>query len=183
MDLQNPYAPPAAPPAFAPPTDAAAGTMHTTELASREARFAANLVDNFVYGPGVIGGVVLGHAIRPENDDLGVVLVHHLTDALWPRHRKLWLSRWRLRAGVGGYHYYLTSHDREVARVQAGTPGKVLATQLGYDDARFSPLPTLNAEEQQRWGCDCIFIGHREPRTEEYLAALLRSHCRKRWKR
>ena len=107
--------------------------------------------------------------------NLGVVLVHHLTDALWPRHRKLWVSRWRLRAGVGGYHYYLTSHDRELARVQAGTPGRVLATQLGYDDARFSPLPTLSAEEQQRWGCDCIFIGHREPRTQENLAALLRS--------
>lgn len=104
----------------------------------------------------------------------GVILIHHLTDALWPRKWQIWLTRWRLRAGARHYNFYLTSNEVDARRLESIVRGRVLLTQLGFDDRRFNAQPVPNAGSARKWANDVIFIGHREPRTQLYLEALLR---------
>ena len=104
----------------------------------------------------------------------GVILIHHLTDALWPRKWQLWLTRWRLRAGARHYNFYLTSNEVDARRLAGIVQGRVLLTQLGFDDRRFNGRPVVGAGASSKWANDVLFIGHREPRTQQYLETLLR---------
>lgn len=104
---------------------------------------------------------------------LGVILVHHLTDALWPRQWRLRLTRLLLVRGARYYHYYITSHEADAALLQTRIPGQVLVTQLGYDEQRFDNQPISDPAVRAKWRNDLIFIGHHEPRTERGICALI----------
>jgi len=103
----------------------------------------------------------------------GVVLIHHVTDALWPRHLMIRITRLALTAGCRYYHFYLTSNEVDHRRLQSRVQGKVLLTQLGFDDRRFDAQPIHDEAVRQEWSNDTVFIGHHEPRTERFVAALL----------
>lgn len=103
----------------------------------------------------------------------GVILVHHLTDALWPKQWRLRLTRWQLVAGARYYQYYVTSHATDAARLKAMIPAQVLITQLGYDERRFNTHSMADPAVAAKWSNDLIFVGHHEPRTERGICALI----------
>ncbi|MEO6243806.1 MAG: glycosyltransferase [Opitutaceae bacterium] len=103
----------------------------------------------------------------------GVRLVHHVTDALWPRNLRLQLTRLRLAATAKLYDHFITSNASDCQRLQRVMPGRVRLTQLGYDERRFDAAPISDPALIARWRRDVIFVGHHEPRTERGLLALI----------
>ena len=103
----------------------------------------------------------------------GVRLAHHVTDALWPRNLRLQLTRLRLAAHAPLYDHYVTSNEQDFGRLQRVMPGRVVLTQLGYDERRFDAAPIEDAALVARWRRDVIFVGHHEPRTERGIVALI----------
>ncbi len=108
----------------------------------------------------------------------GVRLTHHVTDALWPHPLSLRLTRRRLAATAPLYDHYLTSNAADFRRLQPTMPGRVLLTQLGYDERRFDAKPVRDPEVAARWTHDAIFVGHWEPRTERGITALISAGVR-----
>ncbi|MBL9201461.1 MAG: glycosyltransferase family 1 protein [Opitutaceae bacterium] len=108
----------------------------------------------------------------------GVRLAHHVTDALWPQPVRLRLTRRRLAATAPLYDHYLTSNAADFRRLQGAMGGRVLLTQLGYDERRFHTRPGPDRDAAARWAHDAIFVGHWEPRTERGLAALIDARVR-----
>ena len=103
----------------------------------------------------------------------GVRLAHHVTDALWPRNLRLQLTRLRLAANARLYDHFVTSNESDFQRLQSVMPGRVMLTQLGYDERRFEAGPIQDASMVERWRRDVIFVGHHEPRTERGICALI----------
>jgi len=103
----------------------------------------------------------------------GVVTVHHLTDALWPDSARLRFTRRQLVKTALDYDYYITSNEQDVVRLRATSRGEVVATQLGYDDRRFTSTPI--AAGNNGAAHDIVFIGHREPHTEQGICALIQA--------
>lgn len=103
----------------------------------------------------------------------GVVTVHHLTDALWPDNARLRFTRRQLVKTALDYDYYITSNEQDVVRLRARSRGEVVATQLGYDDRRFTS--TAIAARHNGLAQDIVFIGHREPHTEQGICALIQA--------
>ncbi len=108
----------------------------------------------------------------------GVRLVHHVTDALWPQPLRLRLTRRRLAGTATLYDCHLTSNGADFRRLEEAMPGRVLLTQLGYDERRFHARPEVDRAAAARWTNDAVFVGHWEPRTERGLAALVRAGVR-----
>lgn len=123
-------------------------------------------------------GVWVAPATLHELRRNGVRLAHHVTDALWPRPLRLRLTRRRLAATAPLYDHYVTSNAADFRRLQAVMPGRVVLTQLGYDERRFNARPTRDREAAARWVHDAVFIGHWEPRTERGIAALIAAGVR-----
>jgi len=95
----------------------------------------------------------------------GAFLVHHNTDALFPKKISYRWSYRLIRQSLPHFHLYLTSNRRDYEyRASLSTPQTEL-TYLGYDKNRFQP------GIQERRGI--LFVGHHEDRTERYLQALV----------
>lgn len=95
----------------------------------------------------------------------GIFLVHHNTDALFPRR---WSYQWSyrlIRQTLSGFHLYLTSNRQDYERLAPRASPQTELTFLGYDKSRFFPV----AGERR----GIIFIGHHEPRTERYIQGLV----------
>ena len=103
----------------------------------------------------------------------GVRLAHHVTDALWPRNLRLQLTRLRLAANAPLYDHYVTSNEADFQRLQRAMPGRVVLTQLGYDERRFDAAAIGDPALVARWQREVIFVGHHEPRTECGITALI----------
>ncbi len=103
----------------------------------------------------------------------GVSLAHHVTDALWPRNLRLQLTRLRLAANAPLYDHFVTSNAADYQRLQRVMPGRVVLTQLGYDERRFDAAAIDEPALIARWQRDVIFVGHHEPRTERGICALI----------
>ncbi len=101
----------------------------------------------------------------------GAFLVHHVTDALFSRHRKTYWWLRLLRKALPLYDLNFTSNvDDHAWLLRAGVRAEL--TYLGYDPARFDggPIPPETAE---RWKSSLLFAGHYEPRTERGILALI----------
>jgi spore maturation protein CgeB len=103
----------------------------------------------------------------------GVVISHHLTDSLWPTNFRLRLTRRQLVSTACDYDFYFTSNERDAETLQAMTSGKVFLTQLGYDERRFSPRAKSVPVPGEKHVHSIVFVGHREPRTERGVCALI----------
>lgn len=95
----------------------------------------------------------------------GFFLVHHNTDALFPRRFSYRWSYLLIRQTLSGFHLYLTSNRLDYERLAPRPFPQTELTYLGYDKTRFHPAAT------ERQGM--IFIGHHEPRNERYIRSLV----------
>jgi len=102
----------------------------------------------------------------------GAFLVHHFTDAIFPR-------RWRIRSlfrllrmTLPLYDLNFTSNvdDHTWMLRQSGIRAEL--TYLGYDAGRYDARP-LSPELAAKWSNDLLFIGHYEPRTERGILSLI----------
>lgn len=103
----------------------------------------------------------------------GILLVRHMTDALWPR-KPLWLrvERRSLRRCMPDFDLVLTTNERDVEDLKGRMGDKIQRTDLGYDHRRFDPSP-LTPELQRQWANEIVFVGHHEARTEAAALALI----------
>lgn len=104
-----------------------------------------------------------------------VFLVQHNTDSLWPGN---WRFRWSYalsRLSLPHYDLYFTSNKSDHARI-SGSPGLPACelTYLGYDPDRFNAGPVA-AESPKSGTPSLLYVGHREPRTERYIRAVVRA--------
>lgn len=95
----------------------------------------------------------------------GFFLVHHNTDALFPRKLSYRWSYQLIRRTLPLFDLYLTSNRRDYEQLLPRRPGRTALTFLGYDKTRFQP------GDQERQGI--VFVGHHELRSEYYLRALV----------
>lgn len=105
--------------------------------------------------------------------DEKVFMIHHLTDALWPRKIRLRISRFPLLATLKHYDLYFTSNRADWRRLRRLHGERVQLTQLGFDENRFTDAPVIDPEIIKQWRGNIIFIGHWEPRTERGIVALV----------
>jgi hypothetical protein len=99
-------------------------------------------------------------------------LVHHFTDALYPRDMLMRWSFHLLRRSLPLYHMNFTSNIDDVKMIQASGAATIDLTYLAYDHTRFTSDP-LPEGDRERWDAGVLFVGHHEKRTERYLRALL----------
>jgi glycosyltransferase involved in cell wall biosynthesis len=102
----------------------------------------------------------------------GAFLVHHFTDALFPRRRRIYWAFRLLRKTLPLYDLNFTSNLDDHAWMTARRGIRAELTYLGYDADRFNDRP-LPADLLKEWSCDLLFIGHHEPRTERQIVALV----------
>ena len=133
-------------------------------------RFARERELNFLW---IDKGQWVSAATLGELRRAGVTLAHHVTDALWPRNLRLQLTRLRLAANARLYDHYVTSNGSDFQRLERVMPGRVVLTQLGYDERRFEASPIEDAAVVARWRREVVFVGHHEPRTERGIGALI----------
>ncbi len=102
----------------------------------------------------------------------GIYLVHHFTDALYPKPVDVWWSFHLLRRSLPLYHLNFTTNIDDVALLRRRGEVGVELTHLAFDHERFTADP-LSVADATAWAAPMIFIGHHEPRTERYIRALL----------
>ena len=100
--------------------------------------------------------------------------IHHNTDYLNASPLSMRISRRLMRKTADMFDVLLTTNHKDFEMYHKSLGHKVLFTQLGYDGQRFDNTPLPNSLKQ-RWSQDAVFVGHYEPRTEEYVNVLAES--------
>jgi spore maturation protein CgeB len=104
--------------------------------------------------------------------DEGVFLVHHITDALHPDPWKMKWMNLLLRKTVLSYQAFFTTNEADYNVLSKRSPQQFHLTDLGYDHERFTPAP-LDDVLLSEWKNELVFIGHYEPRTENFVKELI----------
>ena len=108
---------------------------------------------------------------------MGNYLVHHVTDALFPSSVFMKIQRRYLVSNSRFFHTIFTTnrHDWEILREEFGDV--LVRTKLGYDHRRCKPL-NGGSKVRDHFESDVVFVGHREPRTEKGILALIAAGVR-----
>jgi hypothetical protein len=143
----------------------------TRRLNRRVARFAVEQKLDLLWidkGTWVDRGFL--HSLR----QLGIFLVQHVTDALWPAKTVLRVTRARLAASAPQFDCFVTSNAADAEQLRGRMGERVLTTQLGYDERRFTvPVGSALAAGGETRRHKMVFVGHHEPRTERGIVALI----------
>jgi spore maturation protein CgeB len=118
-------------------------------------------------------GVWVHRATLKELKKCGIRIVHHITDSLWPKNTRLWLTRWQLRRTVNDYDVIVTSNHQDADVLEKTGAKFIIKSELGYDSRRFSPASKASIGESS--DRTLIFVGHHEPRTERGVTALIKA--------
>jgi spore maturation protein CgeB len=106
---------------------------------------------------------------------LNVKLVHHNTDFLYAKKISMWISRRRLRETATFFDFFITTNKEDYKKIKRISEGKIILSRLGYDDRRLSNIK-IDSNIKNFWKSDVVFVGHYEPRTENYLLELAKSN-------
>jgi spore maturation protein CgeB len=102
----------------------------------------------------------------------GAFLVHHFTDGLFPRRRRIYYLFRLLRKTLPLYDLNFPSNALDHAWM-ASQPGiRSELTHNAFDADRFDGTPP-SADLAEKWASDALFVGHHEPRTERGILALM----------
>jgi spore maturation protein CgeB len=107
-------------------------------------------------------------ALRRRN----LFLVHHFTDALFPRDPQTLWAYMLLRRNIRLFHLNFTTNIDDFESLRRRGQVAVELTYLAFDHERFDDTP-LSDDVAQRWAAEVVFIGHHEPRTERFVRGLL----------
>lgn len=104
----------------------------------------------------------------------GAFLIHHTTDALRPRYWKYRRLYQLMRKTLSLYDLFFTSNVGDFRALSGRAATRVELTQLAYNPFLFHPARDPD-EIRKIWQSDLLFVGHHEPRTESYIAALVQA--------